>query len=260
MGIKPSDSWISADTITGEIGPGEGRAIRVQTDRSALAFRTNPYTGSLTIESNGGAVSLPISVLQRENTPLISIEPDTLHFDTSKTSLTLTIKNTGTAAMARCSLSTTQPWIDMQPAVVNALAAGASVPVAISVDRSHAQMQLGWNFGGVTLLSDGGNTVAACDPLQERYRSSSRVCAFPDRGYRNHSLAFLDKKPHSEFSSYKVYRSSDSLVNLGASRCIKRPVPPTRPGPMRNWHPSRHIITGWWWRRRKTSRQLLKYA
>ena len=156
-GITPSASWITAVLSDSSINSDGAGVLTVSVIRDSLAIRNNPYSGSISILSNGGTAIMVISALHLQNTPFLSVTGDTIDLDSTKSVAQFTINNAGTAAMKNCSLSTSEDWTTVDPALITALASAGSRSVSVTVDRSSPGLKQGWNTAFIVIESDGGN-------------------------------------------------------------------------------------------------------
>lgn len=149
--------WIVPDSLgDSTIAASRATTLRVTVLRDSLTYRDARYYGSVSISSDGGDTSLVVSVLHKEDVARLAVDVDSLDFDSTESTLTLSVSNTGNTSMQYCSLTTVQEWISLDPSVIAGLGVGASRSVGITVDRAHASMAVGENTGLVHLNSDGG--------------------------------------------------------------------------------------------------------
>ncbi|MBD3241922.1 MAG: hypothetical protein GF331_15135, partial [Chitinivibrionales bacterium] len=155
--VDVSYPWIEPSWTSADIGPGESRVLRISIARDSLDDRQAPYTGTVTIVSNGGTLVLHVMVTQRADTPLLRISPDSLDFDSSGVSRVLRIANDGNGTMRRCTLTTTVSWVSFEPPALDSIEPGASREISVLLDRGDTALGDGENRAYVMASSDGGD-------------------------------------------------------------------------------------------------------
>ena len=144
------DSWITANPTSGTITTNTEN-ITVNVSRSGLS--PNTYTGSISIDSNGGNQSVSVTMIVPEGpSPTISVNPSTLDFGSSETQLSFTISNVGEETL-NWSISADQSWISLWPS--SGSTSTEEDEISVTVDRTG--LSYGAYSGELNITSDGGD-------------------------------------------------------------------------------------------------------
>jgi len=104
--ITSDQGWLASAVESGETFT-ETDQISILVDRTGLDL--GDHNGNITITSNGGTVSLPISLSVAQG-PIMSISNSNLDFETSQTSMTFSITNAGTQTL-EWDITDDQDWM-----------------------------------------------------------------------------------------------------------------------------------------------------
>ncbi|MDK9699424.1 MAG: carboxypeptidase regulatory-like domain-containing protein [bacterium] len=144
-------NWLGITPTSGTI-TGQTAHVTVVVNRDSMA--AGNYTGSITFTSNGG--NPVVQVLLAVPNPLIpqlSVNIQTIAFDTLSTAQLFTITNTGTGVL-NWSITSNRTWILVVP-VSGSTGSGVSRSISVSVDR--AGLSNGNYSGALSIISNGGN-------------------------------------------------------------------------------------------------------
>ena len=148
--ISANDSWITASPTSGTITTNTEN-ITVNVNRSGLS--PNTYTGSISVDSNGGNQSVSVTMVVPEGpSPAISVNPTTLDFGGSETQLTFTISNVGEETL-NWSISADQSWISLWPS--SGSTSTEEDEISVTVDRTGLSYSA--YSGELNITSDGGD-------------------------------------------------------------------------------------------------------
>jgi hypothetical protein len=139
--VQSSVPWVVA--IIPSSGT-EDRQVLVAVSRNGLA--NGVYTGDVSVLSNGGNVTLPITVAVM---PTLEVTPSQLSFGQTNTERSITIENTG-SGLLEWTASASALWLSVNPAA--GMGGGTAV---VTVDRSG--LPNGDYESAVTVSSNGGD-------------------------------------------------------------------------------------------------------
>jgi len=149
--ISDNKGWIRVSPSSGS-SAGEHDPIIVTVDRSGLS--PGSYSGTVTINSNGGSqtVQVAMDVPAPTPTPHLSRSPSSLDFETSSTSKTFTVWNSGGGTL-NYTINDSKNWISVSP--TSGSSTGEHDTITVSVNRSG--LSEGHYTGTVTINSNGGS-------------------------------------------------------------------------------------------------------
>ncbi|MEE9270167.1 MAG: hypothetical protein V3V49_07890 [Candidatus Krumholzibacteria bacterium] len=174
--IASDQPWLSVQPAAGT----NDTQVMVRVDRTGLADGT--FNGNLSITSNGGSGTVPVSITVVNPAPILGFTPLSLSFPVGTDSLALFILNDGPLDLF-WNITPDQPWLTVDPA-----SGTNDTPVAVEVDR--AGLADGTFNGNLSITSNGGSgtvpvtlTVATVPVLwvstsQLSFTSSTTVRSF----------------------------------------------------------------------------------
>lgn len=142
-------SWIDIEPDSGSIEPEECATVELTADRS----QQNPgeIQGTLVISSNGGDLSIPLSM----EVPPLKVSPPIINFGRTLSTATIMISNAGTQAHDYVIPATLPDWIDSVAPASGSVPAGGQASVTIQTNR--AVLQPGIFTAILAVQSAGGN-------------------------------------------------------------------------------------------------------
>ena len=140
-------SWAAVAPTSGETRQ-ETDALTVTVDRKGLAPGT--YTGSVTLASNGGGATIPVT-MSVPTEPTLSLAPLALDLGTNLDERTFTIRNTGTGALD-WSAGPGAAWLTIQPSSGRVTTA----PIVVTVHADRTGLAPGEHLAVVAVTSNGG--------------------------------------------------------------------------------------------------------
>ena len=150
--ISDDQTWISVSPTSGSTTT-ETDPTQVTVDRTG--FSAGDYSGTVTVTSDGGNEAITVS-MSVPAPPLLAVNPTSLDFGASETSLSVTITNGGDQTL-EWSVSDNQDWMSVSPTSGSTTA--EQDIVTVTVDRSG--LAAGDYSGSVTVTSNGGDQVVA---------------------------------------------------------------------------------------------------
>jgi len=153
--VNGYSEWITAiEPASGQVTVGNSEDVIITIDRSGLS--EGVYSDTLKFESNGGAVNIPVSMTVYIP-PLLSVTPATLDFDSTQTSLSFTVSNTGGSQLTwEASEDPEQSWIVQITPSSDTLTASQSTEVNVQIDRTG--LSAGDYSGTISVNSNGGES------------------------------------------------------------------------------------------------------
>jgi len=140
--------WISLTPTTGTTTT-ETDEITVTVDRSILT--PGQFNGTITITSNGGTQSVPVSVTV-PSVPILSVTPDSLLFENSETMKQLYVENTGSGTLT-WNAAKDQGWFTISP--ISGTTTTETDTMIVTVNRNG--LSDGDYNGTVTITSNDGD-------------------------------------------------------------------------------------------------------
>ena len=196
-----NQSWM---TISPSSGTNAG-TVNVTVNRSGLS--PGNYSGIVSLASNGGNIA--VNVTMRVASPLLSVSPSSLNFDSTKTQLSFSISNTGSGSLT-WSASSNQSWMTISPS------SGTNTGT-VNVNVSRSGLSPGNYSGLVALTSNGGNTnvnvtmrVAPTYPPQAVTAQAGTITA-------NSIQIQWSVYPASDFAAYEIYYSTSPAVTQNST-------------------------------------------
>lgn len=155
-------AWLSALPNAGSTGPAATQ-VGVSVVRALLS--PGSHSANINFTSNGGNISVPVSITVPGPAPSLSILPTLLTYGNNTNELQLTIRNTGTGTL-NWNLSESLPWLSLS-AVTGTTTSETDV-VTATVDRTG--QAAGDYAGTIGADSDGGTatidvTMTVAQPL-----------------------------------------------------------------------------------------------
>ena len=148
--LSDNQTWITLSQISGTTQT-ETDNITVTVDRTGMCQGT--YTGTITVNSNGGYETISVSLEGNDSGPDISVAPLNLNFQESFTSLTSTIRNLGCGTLD-WNVSESLDWVSVSP--VSGSTTTEADNITVTVDRS--SFVLGeTKTGEIQVTSNGGD-------------------------------------------------------------------------------------------------------
>jgi len=145
--LSDDQAWINVNPIEGTTTT-ETDPITVTIDRRGLT--PGPYSGKVTINSNGGTKIVDVSMIVLEN-PILSVTPSNLDFGISTTALAINIANAGTGTL-NWTAKGDPNWITINPD--RGVTTTAPSQVTVTVNRSG--LGPGTHKGTVTITPASG--------------------------------------------------------------------------------------------------------
>ncbi len=148
------------------VAPGAGTAttetdaVQLTVSRSGLA--PGGYSGSISIQSNGGNATINVTMAVGQAVPQLTVSTQTLDIASNLNEGVFSVRNTGTGTLAwsaAVAASPSAPWLSVAP--VSGETTTEADAVTVTVDRSHPAMQAGANAGAVAIVSNGGVATVA---------------------------------------------------------------------------------------------------
>ena len=150
--VAADQGWLSTSPTSGETTT-ETDPTQVTVDRTGLS--AGDYSGTVTVTSDGGNEAITVS-MSVPAPPLLAVNPTSLDFGASETSLSVTITNGGDQTL-EWSVSDNQDWMSVSPTSGSTTA--EQDIVTVTVDRNG--LAAGDYSGSVTVTSNGGDQVVA---------------------------------------------------------------------------------------------------
>jgi hypothetical protein len=222
---QSSDSWLTLGSTSGTILPGVTRVIEVTASRAGLSA-TGSYQASIQLTSNGGNVTVPVT-LQVPPSPTpppsppptqIHVTPASLNFGEAATKLNLLIQNTG-ASTVSYSAQSSNSWLTLGSTSGTIL---PGVTRVIEVTASRAGLSATGSYqASIQLTSNGGNVTVPVSlqvppPPSPPPTDISVTPTSLDFGEGHTKLYLLIQNNGDSAGSYSV-QSSTSWLTLGAT-------------------------------------------
>jgi len=143
-----SASWLSLSATSGT----GGSVITVQATRSP-SLESATYTSSISITSNGGNLTVPVSMTIPS--PILSVTPSSLNLGSTSTSQSITIRNNG-GGILRWTATPRHSYLSVSPSSGTTSINPDSDAATITLNRSG--LASGTYQSGVTISSSNGGT------------------------------------------------------------------------------------------------------
>ena len=144
-----SNSWLSANPVTGNIGVGKTQTIVFTVDRSLMS---KAETAIVTLSALGNSYSLTVSCALVETHAVMSVSPTVLNFGTDNNEMTFSIKNIGNAELNWYASALTASCVSLSDKS-GAVLPGSTKVVKVMLNRSQLTSDLSTSF----VVSDGAN-------------------------------------------------------------------------------------------------------
>ena len=148
--LSADQPWINFTTSSGSIPAKQKNDVEIKINRDGLL--PGNYTGNISISSNGGVGTIPLSMKVLEN-PKISISDHSLDFNTELNSLTFKISNSGTGTLNWNIESNLEPWISVNTG--SGSITTEETTVIVFIDRS--LLSAGQYSSKINITSNGGS-------------------------------------------------------------------------------------------------------
>jgi hypothetical protein len=146
--VSGNQSWLSASPFSGT----NYALVAVNVDRTGLA--PGDYSGALTVTSNGGTATVPVTMTVPDTSPHLVVSPGSFSFGKYLTNLTLDVANAGIDDLI-WSITSNQTWLSVNP-----VSGVNDTAVDVHVDRTG--LAPGTYFANLFVTSNGGDaTVSA---------------------------------------------------------------------------------------------------
>lgn len=150
-----SDSWLSLSRTSGSVTPTGSQSVTLNVDRSGLAEGT--LTGTVSVTSNGGDVTLNATMQVPSQNPVLSLSTTTLDFGDTDDLRTLTIENTGLQDL-NWSATTDQQWLTLS-STSGRVSPSSSQDINVNIERG--ALADGTYSAQISFTSDGGDQVVS---------------------------------------------------------------------------------------------------
>lgn len=126
-------SWITINPSEGSLETGMLVGLIITISRDGL--KPGDYSDTITITTNAGNATIPITMSVPEPPAVLSFDPSSLDFGTSDTEKTFTITNKGLGTLT-WQISRQQPWVTLSP-LVGVLEANKSITIMVKISRAN---------------------------------------------------------------------------------------------------------------------------
>ncbi len=141
--------WLSTSAVQGSTG-GTPTTVIVTVNRTGLS--PGIYSDNIEFTSNGGDVTVPVTMTVPGPTPQLSVSTTVLEFGTNLTELTFTIRNTGTGTL-NWNIAESIPWLTASP--LSGSTTTETEIITVDVDRTGLSPD---DYTGIlAITSDGGS-------------------------------------------------------------------------------------------------------
>jgi len=149
--LTRQQSWLTLSPVVGSLD--SGKSATVSATISRIRLTSGIYKDTISIASNAGNKSIPVTMTVPEPSPALSLSPKPLDFGSDSTQLTLTVTNSGGGTL-NWQASSKETWISLS-AKSGSLGNGKSINVTVTANRS--AIKPGSYSGSIALTSNGGN-------------------------------------------------------------------------------------------------------
>ena len=140
--------WLTTSAVQGSTG-GTPTTVIVTVDRTGLS--PGIYSDNIPFTSNGGDVTVPVTMTVPGPTPLLSVSTTVLEFGTNLTVLNFTIRNTGTGTLT-WNIAESIPWLTA--AALSGTTTTETETITVTVDRTG--LSPADYTGNLAITSNGG--------------------------------------------------------------------------------------------------------
>jgi hypothetical protein len=205
---KPTEATWLAVSSNGSQTVNVDMPVQVTVDRSDMA--PGNYSSLITITSNGGNKSIPISmIVPNPSNPQLSLNKTVVDFSSTLSSQQIILTNSGQSVL-NYQVTEALDWLVVSPASGNT----NTVAVTLTLNASRVGLTKGQTYTGVvTISSNGGNqTIGVSLKVSESAMAAANLTIdsiMPTSAKLSWSFA----SPSASFGSYKVYSSTNPNVN-----------------------------------------------
>ncbi|MBM3289863.1 MAG: BACON domain-containing protein, partial [Candidatus Hydrogenedentes bacterium] len=146
--------WLATSIASGATSS-TPTTIVVTADRTGLA---GVNTGDIEFTSDGGNITVPVTLTVPGPAPELTVNPTALDFATNTTQLQFTIRNTGTGTL-NWNISESMPWLSLD--VTSGSTTNETETITAEVDRTGLAANA--YTGTIAVTSDGGTADIAVD-------------------------------------------------------------------------------------------------
>ena len=107
--VSSDQPWMSVNPVAG-IDDGY---VTVTVDRTGLSYGV--YYGEIYISSNGGSETIDVQMMVPPDSPILAVDPSSLHFDENQSDHFFLIRNDGVSTL-EWSVDNGMPWASVDPA------------------------------------------------------------------------------------------------------------------------------------------------
>lgn len=159
----PDRSWITLSRVSGEFTNSD--TVKVMVNRTNL--NDGVYQGKINFTSNAGPDEVSITMWVQKGNPVLSVYPDSLDFDSTKTLLFLYISNAGSGILS-WSATASHNWINLFPTEGT-----NNAQIEVRVNRN--LLYAGFTYRGyIQITSNGGDKqvgVKVLTPSASKYEA-----------------------------------------------------------------------------------------
>ncbi len=195
--------WLTLSTSVGALDA--GKSVNITVTVSRLRLNPGSYKDTISITSNGGNSSVPVTMTVPEPDPLLSLSTKTLDFGSDTTQLTFNITNNGGGTLS-WRASKNQSWLSLS-ALSGSLNAGASATITAKADRS--VIKPGTHTDTISITSNGGNGNISVNLLMPGLSYSPSSLEF---GLNETQKTFTIKNVGAGILAWKASKKADWLT------------------------------------------------
>ena len=153
--VEVNEPWITLNQSSGENGRLSQTSLTATVRRKGRTAGT--YSAQITATSNGGRKTVPVT-MEIGQSPILSVDTQTLDFGTDSTTQPVEIRNTGTGRLT-WSVQEEIAWLESTPTTGTTL--DETDQISFSIERRN--MLAGTYTSAVTIASDGGEAQVAVE-------------------------------------------------------------------------------------------------
>jgi len=148
VGRAPAGGWLSLNPVAFRCFPGQKQQIEVTIDTTRLT-RKQVHQTRLTIDSNGGTLSIPVTVTIPAKAPTPMIKPTQLNFGlvgvrSEIAAQVLNITNAGDGSLAG-TITADQDWIQATPESFSSISGDVVEQIQVSVDAKRLKSRASYS-------------------------------------------------------------------------------------------------------------------
>lgn len=147
--------WLSTSIASGATSA-VATTVVVTVDRTGLA--PGQYTENIEFTSDGGDLTVPVTMVVSGPTPLLGVTPTTLNFGTNTTQLQFTVRNTGTGTLS-WNINESLSWLSLD--VTSGTTTSETETITATVDRTGLAPNT--YTGNIAVTSNGGAANISVD-------------------------------------------------------------------------------------------------